>query len=331
MSADLIMSLKEDPFLDIKIIGVDASTDPPSKALVDVFYTVPLGTESDYGDAILQIVMTEKIQVILPGSDQEAFVLTSMRDQFDKLGAKITTSSSDILDLIRNKLVTYRELESSGISLPHYRSVSNLNEIKAAFKFFNYPLKSVVLKPVDGRGGRGLRVLESENDLLPEWIGKGLREKRYNYLPSDEELGEWVNEGLMMIMPALRDPAYDVDLLAKNGKAEAIIIRRRYNPVGIPFSGNTLEINPVIYNYCKKITEVLGLDGLHDIDLMSDNNGNPVVLEINPRMSGSVSAAHSAGFPIVALSIAKILGIEYPYKQPTINKEIYVFPKCVIV
>jgi biotin carboxylase len=331
MSTDLILSLKQDPVLDIKIVGVDANQDHPSKFLVDVFYKVPFGTDEGYGDTILQIIKTEKVQVIIPGSDQEAFVLSALRDQLDQLGVTITTSPTPVLDLIRNKLTTYRELESSGISLPNYCSVDSLVELKSAFKFFQYPEKSIILKPIDGRGGRGLRVLESPDDVLPAWIGNGLRENRYNYIPNDQELGEWLNEGPLMVMPALRDPAYDVDLVAVKGKAEAIIIRRRHNPVGIPFTGNTLEVNERIYDYCKKIASALNLDGLHDIDLMTDIEGYPVLLEVNPRMSGSVSAAHIAGYPVVALAIANMLGIAYPFKLPTENKEIKVFTKCVVV
>jgi carbamoyl-phosphate synthase large subunit len=331
MSADLILSLKEDKVLDMRIVGVDACDDAPARSLVDVFYKVPFGTDETYGNIILQIVQTEKVQVIIPGSDQEAFVLSSLRNHFDRLGVKITTSPTSVLDMIKNKLVTYRKLESSGFDLPNYRCVSDLYEIQSAFDNFNYPNASVILKPIDGRGGRGLRVLESPFDLLPAWIGNGLREKKYHYVPNNEELQEWVSEGPLMIMPALRDPAYDVDLFAKKGKAEAIIIRSRYNPVGIPFKGNKLEINQTIHDYCEKIAEVLELDGLHDIDLMTDKHGNPVVLEVNPRMSGSVSAAHSAGFPIVSLAIANMLGVIYPFNQPTTSKEINVFPKCVVV
>ena len=331
MSADLILSLKADPILDIRIIGVDASEEPSSKSLVDVFYKVPYGSDKNYGDIIFKIVKEEKVQVIVPGSDQEAIVLSSIRNRFDELGVKLTTSPTPVLDLIKNKLVTYQKLESSGVNLPSYRCVSDVSEIKSAFEYFNYPQVSVVLKPIDGRGGRGLRVLESPHDLLPAWIGNGLREKRYSHIPSDDELVEWVSEGSLMIMPALRDPAYDVDLVAKKGIAEAIIIRRRYNPVGIPFTGNTLEINPVIYEYCKKIAEILTLDGLHDIDLMTDKDGNPVVLEVNPRMSGSVPAAHKAGFPVVSLTIANMLGVSYPFNQPTVMKEILVFPACVVI
>jgi len=134
-----------------------------------------------------------------------------------------------------------------------------------------------------------------------------------------------------MLMPALRDPAYDVDMFSVKGKAKAIVIRRRYNPVGIPFTGNTLEINDNIFEYCIKISEVLNLDGLHDIDLMSDKDGKPALLEVNPRMSGSVAAAHSAGYPIVSFAIATLLNITYPFENPISSKEIKVFLKCVVV
>lgn len=330
MSADLILGLKNDPILDMKIVGVDASENPTSKVLVDAFYQVPFGGAIGYEEVILKIVKEHNVQVIVPGSDQEAMALSAMVADLEQLGAKVTTSPTSVLNLIKDKLITYQELEKSGVNLPNYLCLSSLAEVKSGFDFFDYPNNSVVLKPIAGRGGRGLRVLESEKDSLPLWIGNGLREKRYNYIPNDQEIEDWVAEGSQMLMPALRDPAYDVDVFSVQGKAQAIIIRRRYNPVGIPFTGNTIQVNEKIFDYCSAISNALKLDGLHDIDLMSDKEGNPALLEVNPRMSGSVAAAHSAGYPIVSFAIASSLNIPYPFENPVKDIEIGVFQRCFV-
>jgi predicted ATP-grasp superfamily ATP-dependent carboligase len=119
-----------------------------------------------------------------------------------------------------------------------------------------------------------------------------------------------------MVMPMLDSPAYDVDVLSVDGKAKAALVRRRTNPAGIPFTGNHIIANTDIMDYCLKIADALGLDALHDIDLLTDKSGQPCLLEVNPRPSGSVSSAHAAGFPIVAAAIAGKMGIHYSLNVP---------------
>jgi carbamoylphosphate synthase large subunit len=75
----------------------------------------------------------------------------------------------------------------------------------------------------------------------------------------------------------------------------------------------------------------VGLNGLHDIDLMTDSLGRPALLEVNPRMSGSVSASHAAGFPVVAAAIAELLGISYPMLSPTKDIEIGLISRGVLL
>jgi len=331
MSPDLIMSLKNDSVLNLRIIGVDNNPNPLSKHLVDSFYQVPMGTDEGFIIEILRIANIEKAEIIIPGSDQEAYALSSIKSKLIDLGIKISTSSIYILETIKNKLKTYQVLKERGITVPKHSVVNNETELKLALDQFNYPNKSVALKPIYGRGGRGLVILESENDPLPEWVGSGLREKKFKTKLGNSELNKCLSDAPILIMAALRDPAYDIDILAANGKIKNMVIRRRYNPVGIPFTGNSIEVNDLIYNYCEKITLSLGLDGLHDIDLMSDEKGNPVLLEVNPRMSGSVAASHAGGFPIVSMAIAHLLGVFYPFDAPVRNIEIGVSNRCLVL
>ena len=100
-----------------------------------------------------------------------------------------------------------------------------------------------------------------------------------------------------------------------------IITRKRINPNGIPFEGSKIIKNLRIESYCRKISRDLNLDSLHDIDLMSHKN-EEVLLEVNPRPSGSLAAALEAGFPIFDATIAKIFGRKIPV--PKINKNISV-------
>jgi len=100
-------------------------------------------------------------------------------------------------------------------------------------------------------------------------------------------------------MPCLGLPAYDADILNYYERDYAVFVRKRTNPTGIPFEGNTLTVQESVTEYCKKAAGSLGLKAIHDMDLMTNSRGETVILEVNPRPSGSIATSMVSGFPII--------------------------------
>ncbi len=325
---DLLLSLKKDPVLSPFLIGIDASEKAAGRFFVDAFHQTPMGHEKNYVEAVLKIVAQEQATLVLPCSDQEAFRLAAAEERLREAGAVLVTSPASILELIQDKGATYRTLEKAGLRVPAYVVASSFTELKTALREFGYPERSLVIKPTQGRGGRGFHLLIGKNQSVPDWLGSGQREMRHETPPSEEELLQWVSSP-QLVMPLLNAPAYDVDVLADHGKARAALVRRRNNPTGIPFTGNRIVSDPNIRNYSLEIAEALQLDSLHDLDLMTDDEGLPCLLEVNPRPSGSVAAAHAAGYPVMAAVIAQKLKIDYPLKAPERDIDVGVIPRTM--
>ena len=100
-------------------------------------------------------------------------------------------------------------------------------------------------------------------------------------------------------MPCLSAPVYDVDIFRQETGDTVSFVRERINPTGIPFGGNVLKKKSEINDYACNISEILNLQSLHDIDMMTDPQKGPVLLEVNPRPSGSLSALNRAQFPLL--------------------------------
>jgi hypothetical protein len=130
----------------------------------------------------------------------------------------------------------------------------------------------------------------------------------------------------LLVMPCLGEPAYDADVVSF-GRTPAVIARRRHNPTGIPFLGNTVVSNRELLDYCRAVTQVLGLQALHDIDLMTGPDGRPLVLEVNPRPSGSLSASMAACFPLLDWAVDRALGNDPATFSP--EDEIVVTPELM--
>ena len=116
----------------------------------------------------------------------------------------------------------------------------------------------------------------------------------------------------LIAMPRLDEPAYDVDVYKNSEGSQSVVVRQRINPSGLPFEGNHVVVDNYIEEYCLSIAEAVGLDGLHDIDLMTDIDGRPKLLEVNPRPSGSIAVSLSLGIPIIDAVISNRLGIQIP-------------------
>ncbi|RIK47245.1 MAG: cyanophycin synthetase [Chloroflexi bacterium] len=73
-----------------------------------------------------------------------------------RIWATVTSSTSNIaVDLASNKRLTNQLLQNVGIPVPRARTVEDVEEAVAAARAIGYP---VVLKPLDGNHGRGVRI-----------------------------------------------------------------------------------------------------------------------------------------------------------------------------
>ena len=83
----------------------------------------------------------------------------------------------------------------------------------------------------------------------------------------------------------------------------------------------------------------MNLQSLHDIDMMTDPILGPVLLEINPRPSGSLAGLSSAGYRLLDYALAGAAGIQIDirrgaerYQNIHLHRERCIFmTKCVAI
>jgi len=319
----LLDCLRKSSIFSYYLFGVDSNSPGNSKPFLENFYQVPEGSDVKYIEKIIDIVRQEKINFVIPGSDQEAVTISKNKKQFTDLGVVPIVSNVDVLDLITDKYKTYKKLEENGVRVPEYKLVNSTEELKSAIYAFGYPSVTVICKPTDGRGGRGLYVFEGI-DEPPAWLGEGQREKRIPTQDMTDDLLSQVIQGDVLVMPALSAPAYDADVVVNKGKTKLVVVRERVNPAGIPFKGNKVHADKLMTDYCYDIATILGLDGIHDIDLMTNKSGEPCVIEVNPRPSGSMAASLIAGIPVIDIAILALQGKSIPDIQ--LEADIIILP-----
>jgi len=325
MVASAMLSLRQNQEINFHIHAFNSEYNDVGASIANDFDVLPSGTDPDYVPQIIELVKNNGIQVLMPWSDEEALVLSSAKEELVKVGCNVLVSPPNVMQTITDKSKTYDMIKTAGLRVPEYTVVSELSDIYHAVKFYGYPQRTVVVKPAAGRGGRGVYVLLGD-DSPPDWLGSGRRENRVSSLNThDMEFGA----GKHLVMPCLHAPVYDVDVFRFNDIATKCFVRERDNPTGIPYTGNVLRQNNDIQEYAKNIASVMNLQSLHDIDMMTDPILGPVLLEINPRPSGSLAGLSSAGYRLLDYALACAAGIPIDIDEVLNDSRIYTYTESV--
>lgn len=309
-ASGIIRSLRATDERDISIVGVDMNPDAYGFSLVDASYTVPAGGDENYISRMVDIASLEGADVVLPLTTAEIEPLAAARDAFD---ATVMVSDADALSVANDKAKLYEFLADAGFdSTPAYRRVTTEAEFRAAVEALGYPENPVCFKPPVASGMRGFRVLDAENDRLTHL----LEEKPDSavttladvlpVLSSAETFPE------LAVMEYLPGDEYSVDVLAMDGEVGPVIPRSRARTrAGISFEGR-VENNQRLIEAATDISKALGLSYNVNIQFKYDADGTPKVIEINPRVSGTIIMCVGAGVNLPYLGVKHALGEPIP-------------------
>jgi biotin carboxylase len=307
MSTQTVRYAQESARHDIRVVAVDMSELATVRYFADVFETVPPGGDPDYVDRVCDIVVRHDVDLILPCSDEEALALAPARDRLEELGCRLACADSDTLRLMSDKSRTYADLRAAGLPAPQAILADSPDALLAAVTRFMDDRGEFVVKPASGsRGGRGARIIhQGVTGARPFFAG---RELEMDFETFRRDFLAEVTQALpQLVCERLVTPAYDIDVLAVDGDAKRVVARRRLNPAGVPYRGYVVEARPDLVELGIEIAKFLGISWLYDFDVMSDRDGNPSILELNPRPSGSFATSIAAGVPLLddLVSLAK--------------------------
>jgi carbamoylphosphate synthase large subunit len=330
LGPEVIKAAKASKRHDIRVIGVDNRPNAIGRHFADAFYQVPLGTDPAYVQAIARIVGKERVDLVLPTSDEEALALSAARGEIEIGGCKLTCADNKTLDIVSSKSRTYETLGKFGFGVPTYRHVKNLDDLRSAVQMLARDVGDVVVKPAQARGGRGVFVIR--NDIVGAMPLQGGREIHVDLSTFlKETIDEVVPHLPAMVMPRLVEPVHDLDMLAWQGRPLRIIARRRVDSA-LPNEGHVVVDDPALIELGDKLIHSLSLSWLYDCDVMYGADGKPYVLEVNPRPSGSIAVTMAAGIPLIddLVCLAKGEAIDpidppvgrviMPYKSLTVAK-----------
>jgi len=228
----------------------------------------------------------EMTRSLLERHEIDAILLSSgLDDFFDALHGlndlvPILGNSSEVIERVRRKPGFFEELKSLRIAHPETIIVKDVDEAKAAAAEIRYP---VVIKPIRGFGGAGIRTAQDSKQIERAFLEA--------YLVSKDLLVQEFINGVHASMSFL-GAEKNVKILTINEQMLGLRFLFQQEPFG--YCGNIVPLHFAnsILESCKRITEKIsshfGLKGSNGIDLVISGDGIPYVMEVNPRFQGTL-------------------------------------------
>jgi predicted ATP-grasp superfamily ATP-dependent carboligase len=218
-----------------------------------------------------------KIDAILLSSGLDDYV--DVLYGLDEL-APILGNSPEVIERVRKKLGFFKELKRLGIPHPETGIVRNVDEAKAVAVEIGYP---VVVKPIRGFGGLGIRTAQNSKEIERAFLEVSLVSK-------DVLVQKFINGIDASVSFLVADK--DVEVLTLNEQLLGLRFLSQQEPFG--YCGNIVPLyfTDLVFEKCKFIAEKIalhfGLIGSNGIDLVISKGGTPYVVEANPRFQGSL-------------------------------------------
>lgn len=305
-AAGILQCLWQDP--SVHVIAADANPHAVGRYLAKDFEHIPRATENGFIDALLSICREKNIHVVLPLVTRELLPLSQNMEAFALAGSKVLVSSTASLEIANNKSRLYEFLKWRGMEVPEFRVVENLEQFIAAAAELGYPGKAICFKPSVSNGSRGFRVLDPAMDERKILFDEKPGGVNISYQDTVRILGEGPFPELL-VSEYLPGEEFSVDCLAWHGETLLAVPRLRSKMInGISVEGEFIHDENII-RYCSQVIKELQLHANIGIQVRRSASGRSLLLEINPRVQGTISAALGAGVNLPLLAVRKELGL----------------------
>lgn len=272
----------------------------------------PVGAYLDI-ENIIRIAKAKQADAIHPGygflSENPDFV-----DACEKNGITFIGPSKDLMNAMGDKISSKQmAIEAQVPIIPGIdHEIRNEEELVEAATMIGYP---VMLKASNGGGGRGMRIVNSETNLLKD------------YAEAKSESIKAFGDDKIFIEKYLKSPKHiEVQIVADNyGNVVHLYdrdcsVQRRHQKVVeyAPAFSVPAETRKIILDSAVSLAKKVGYRNAGTLEFLVDADNHPYFIEMNPR----IQVEHTVSEMVTGIDIVQtqILAAEgYPLNSPEIN------------
>jgi carbamoyl-phosphate synthase large subunit len=247
-----------------RLVGCDIQDDHPGPVFYDTIARTLRADHPDYLENLKRIVVANGVDAIVPTSEAEIARFLSADACAGFGGVQVIMANPLSIEIGLDKLATIDMLRRSGLPAPWTTIVGKAPPVSLP----------CILKPRRGHGGKGLRRVESADEV--------------ERLTRENPGALWQQ----LLLPD--DQEYTCGLYrSRNGSIRTLALKRKLQG-GFTGSGEVVA-SATIDALLERIAVALDLYGSINVQLRMTANG-PMVFEINPRFSSTVGFRHRLGF-----------------------------------
>lgn len=243
---------------------------------------LPGGQEPSFVRRLLTECIERRIDILVPTVDAELLALARARHLFANRGIRLLLASEETLECLDKW--TLLHLCRNWVALPR----TELLDDSLLPTSWTYP---VVVKPRIGNGSRGVKLVESAEEL-----GR--------IQTAQEEL---------IVQEYLPGQEYSVDVLAdRDGIVHAVVPRERLKvDSGVAVASRTV-LDGELMAAATRVAQAIGLQYVANVQFKRRANGTPALLEVNPRFPATMPLTVEAGINMPRLSLRLVQGLPIP-------------------
>ena len=258
---------------DFHLIGGSSTADHGKFVYEDYIDGIPFVDDEQFIEKINNIIKKNNIDLIIPAHDS---VVLKLAQFSDKVNATIVSSNYYACDICRSKRKSY-ELFKNIIPVPKMYNIDNVD---------NFP---VFLKPDVGQGAKGTKKVDNYEEL--KFYMEDAKEDLLilEYLPNDE---------------------YTIDCFTDFNGNLLYCEGRKRNRISNGISVSSIAIkNDKFKELALKINEKLKMNGAWFYQVKERANGELTLLEIAPRIAGTMEFQRAFGVNLPLISLYNALKI----------------------
>jgi hypothetical protein len=299
---DIILGARDALPPEVKIFASHRDDRPEITSGADISFTEPRGAEERI-DWVLDTARSYGIKVVLAG--RLGGVFEQARARFEQAGLVLVTGGMSMrtFDLVDDKSKFTAEAERAGLACVPAITASNAEEMFAAYETLSAS-GEVCVKPAVGIYGQGFWRFKADADPFRSFADPDARVA--NFTTYMHAYSEGANPPPMLVMPYMAGSECSVDMVCEAGRVVAFVGRRKTGVHQIfQREGAAVEL-------ALKAAEHFQCDGIVNVQTKDDAEGQPHLLEINPRYSGGVGYTRETGVNLAGIFATRRLGLPEP-------------------
>lgn len=288
----LIDHFKESLGESVGIYAADATKYAPALHNADKAFVIPMAKDKNYFSELLSICKKNNISVVLSINDLELPILAQYKNDLEKNNIKAIISDKEVVDICFDKYKTYTFCKENNIPVPRTYLYTEEDKIISDIEdgIISYP---IIAKPRKGSRSVGIHIIYTLKQLIYD-----IEQMKLSNINEDEKL---------IFQEFIDSEQFSIHVFNDNSLKPVSVVTmvNIFDHFGETFhiktyrDKNLTELGINIGNKLKHL-------GPLSADVHKRENGEYVVLEFNPRISGCYSLSHYAGadYPRKILNLA---------------------------